>query len=248
MPRLFIIRSSPSLSAVALATALRDEGIRAKKRQRLPRRILAGDAIVSWGAYLPDIPNGVRALNNVPLTGKGREIEALVGQEVPTVEMRRTLPSTGWPPMPDVNGWLPRSAVHHSGDDLLTPPRNPDFWVKHEEIQREFRIHVWNGVSSRVALKVPNREEGQYHPWIRSHSVGWRLDYGQGAHAVRQKHRDVAKAAISALKLDFGAVDVAERPDGSVFVLEVNRAPGLEGRTLEKYVEKVKEWFIDNRE
>ena len=82
----------------------------------------------------------------------------------------------------------------------------------------------------------------QHHPWIRSHSSGWRLDYGEGARTVRQKHRDAAKAAVLALGLDFAAVDVAETRDKRVLVLEVNRAPGLEGVTVAKYVEKIKEW------
>jgi glutathione synthase/RimK-type ligase-like ATP-grasp enzyme len=44
---------------------------------------------------------------------------------------------------------------------------------------------------------------------------------------------------VSALGLDFGAVDVALRKDGVPVVWEVNKAPGLEGGSLKKYAEKL---------
>lgn len=142
--------------------------------------------------------------------------------------------------------WLVRSRHHVGGNDLLYPEDRPvDYWVKREEIVREYRVHSFLGRSIRAGIKVP-RENFQplpVHPWIRSWDAGWRISYdGQ---AIRQRHRDIAHAAVRALGLDFGAVDIGERPDGSLFVLEVNRAPGIEAGTIEAYTRAIRAWAGD---
>ena len=51
-----------------------------------------------------------------------------------------------------------------------------------------------------------------------------------------------AVAAVVALGLDFGAVDVVYNvKEQKAYVLEVNSAPGLSGTTLDKYVEVFKD-------
>ena len=60
---------------------------------------------------------------------------------------------------------------------------------------------------------------------------------------VKQRHRDIAHQAIQALGLQFGAVDIGERADGSLLVLEVNRAAGVEGGTVEAYARAVRRWI-----
>lgn len=228
MPRIFIYRSSPSASGLALAAALREAGFAAKKISRPRRKYRTDDILVGWGdAYA--VPENIRTLNWLRPTGKLTELQTLARAGVETVRFSAVRPE-------DAAGWLPRAYVHHSGNDLLNPPTHPGFWVQKEDMRREFRVHVWDNVSARVALKVPTDDA---HPWIRSHSAGWRLDYGQGAEKVRQRHRDAAKAACEALGLTFGAVDIGETDERGAIVLEVNRAPGLEGRTIDKYVEKV---------
>jgi hypothetical protein len=152
--------------------------------------------------------------------------------------------------------WLPRAANHVGGTDLLAAaplPFSPDYWAKKESITREFRIHSFKGRSIRAGMKIPRDgyqvcEDGllpdignvQAHAWVRSHGGGWRISYD--GDSIRQKHRDLAHAAVAALGLDFGAVDIAERADDSVFVLEVNRAPGIEAGTIDAYARAIREW------
>ena len=137
--------------------------------------------------------------------------------------------------------WLPRLNNHMGGIDLLNPPQNPDYFVKREHLVREFRVHSFAGKSIRAGLKVHREHFANPHPWIRSLEAGWRLSYGGETSPIRQKHRDVAHAAVGALGLAFGAVDLGEREDGSIIVLEVNRAAGLEGGTVEAYANAIRQ-------
>ena len=62
----------------------------------------------------------------------------------------------------------------------------------------------------------------------------------------RQPHRDLAHRACEALGLQFGAVDIGEQVDGSLVVLEVNRAPGLEDGTVARYAGAITRWMQGN--
>lgn len=140
-------------------------------------------------------------------------------------------------PAPQVE-WLGRLRNHVGGGDLLHPPAQPDFYVKKENIVREFRVHSFKGQSIRAGVKRAVGENA--HQWVRSLDAGWKISY-DGV-TVRQAHRDIAHSAVKALGLDFGAVDIAERVDGSLIVLEVNRAPGLDGGTITAYANAVRKW------
>jgi hypothetical protein len=138
--------------------------------------------------------------------------------------------------------WLPRTSDHVGGTDFDGPIQNPDFYAKKETFVKEFRVHSFKGVSIRAGIK---KFTGQGEPagvaaWVRSEKNGWTISYD--GTSVKQKHRDLAHQAIEALGLDFGAVDIGERADGSVVVLEVNRAPGLEGGTVPAYARAITRW------
>lgn len=169
--------------------------------------------------------------------------------------MRNLASKLSTPPMAkNLKNWLPRINTHVGGDDLLDPPGAPNFYAKREEIVKEIRVHSFRGKSIRAGMKklrdgwTLGASEADYdedrqvaHPWVRSYDAGWRISY-DGVSAT-QPERDIAHAAVKALGLQFGAVDVATRPDGSLFVLEVNRAPGLEGGTITAYKEAFTAWF-----
>lgn len=148
--------------------------------------------------------------------------------------------------------WLGRKFNHVGGNDLLNPPATADYYVKKETLVREFRVHSFLGQSIRAGVKIPREgfastpaqaiiAGARCHEWVRSHEGGWRISYdGQ---SVSQRHRDLAHAAIQALGLSFGAVDIGEKGDGSLIVLEVNRAPGLEGGTIGAYASAIQRWI-----
>lgn len=88
----------------------------------------------------------------------------------------------------------------------------------------------------RTAKKVQNRPDA--HPWVRSHRLGWKLSYIGG---ISDLGKQIARNAVRALHLDFGAVDIGIRNNGDPFVLEVNTCPGLEGGTLDMYATNILE-------
>lgn len=146
-------------------------------------------------------------------------------------------------PLPPAQEWLPRSSDHMNGDDLLDPANaRADFWVKKENLAEEIRIHSFAGRSIRAGRKVQKRGAVNPHPWVRSTNAGWTINYA-GFQSTPQQ-REVAHAAVAACGLQFGAVDIGIRPDGSLVVLEVNRAPGLEGSVeVDPYVKAIQGWM-----
>lgn len=144
------------------------------------------------------------------------------------------------PAQPDVT-WLPRLRNHVGGNDLLTPPTRAEFWVKKLDLVREFRVHSFFGRSIRAGLKREREGFPTPHPWIRSHDAGWAIIY-DGV-SSRQAHRNLAHQACEALGLQFGAIDIGEQADGSLVVLEANRAPGLENGTVTRYAGAITRWM-----
>lgn len=139
-----------------------------------------------------------------------------------------------------LEGWLPRTRYHQQGRDF-TPrrPLEPDFWVKRVSADDEWRLHFFRTAKGNIrllrsGLKLP---KGQgYHPWVRSHRLGWKISYIGGAPEALVEE---GRKAIAALNLDFGAVDILQDYHGRGVVLEVNTCPGLEAGTLSRYVEQI---------
>ena len=185
--------------------------------------------VVCWGASYPKgwPTDGFKFLNKDYVGDKLTELCKLRDAGVP-------VPDFGEEPR---SGWLARLLHHREASDLLRDLREGDYYVEYVPCDVEFRIHVVDGVSARAGLKVPRTDDP--HPRFRAWRAGWKITYGGACQRVlTQAVRDVAKAAVRAVGYDFGAVDVVLRRDGRPVVLEVNSAPGLEGRTVEVYAKK----------
>jgi glutathione synthase/RimK-type ligase-like ATP-grasp enzyme len=104
--------------------------------------------------------------------------------------------------------------------------------------KEEYRVHVFSGEVKDVQRKIrdPKREPKNWR--IRNHDNGF--IFARANLDVPEEVLTQAKAAVSALGLDFGAVDVvypAKRK--KAYVLEVNTAPGLAETTLRIYGEEI---------
>lgn len=129
----------------------------------------------------------------------------------------------------------------HSGAGIILAGREEDvpdncpLYVKYIKKKHEYRVHVAFGKVIDVQHKRKRRDyDGDVDYAVRNHHTGWvycREDL-EVSDAVKQS----AIAAVAALGLDFGAVDIIynERYNAH-YVLEVNTAPGLEGTSVENY-------------
>jgi hypothetical protein len=180
----------------------------------------------------------------------GRNTEVIRRCSDLTIAMQTLLRTIG-EPVPTAapsETWVGRLRHHVSGNDLLNPPETPDFWVRKEDLVEEVRVHSFMGRSIRAGRKVPREDmpDPERHPWVRSMDAGWRMSYsGSG---ISQAQRDLAHAACRALNLDFGAVDIGMKADGTLIVLEVNRAPGISDGTADKYAQAIQTWMANPAE
>lgn len=183
--------------------------------------------------------------NRLPTTLQG--INEL-GLALSRVQAAIQIPAPVAPPPVNDGEWLGRRFNHVGGDDLLTPTSSPDYFSKKESFVNEYRVHSFLGRSIRAGKKVhrtPNSEtpfHGTPHPWVRSYDGGWQISYADEM-GIKQAHRDIAHSAVKTLGLSFGAVDIGQLADGTLVVLEVNRASGVEGGTTTAYARAIRRWI-----
>jgi hypothetical protein len=114
--------------------------------------------------------------------------------------------------------------------------KNAPLYTKYFKKAEEYRVHVFGDrvldiQQKRKRQEVPN-EQVDYQ--IRNAAAGW--VFCRNEVECPAAVTDAAVRAVSALGLDFGAVDIGyNRHSGLAAVFEVNTAPGLEGTTLDRY-------------
>ncbi len=108
----------------------------------------------------------------------------------------------------------------------------------------EYRVHVFRDEIVHVQQKkkkIDRPAGGQ--EGVRNHANGWAFCINEIA-PPSPLVLEQAMDAVAALDLDFGAVDiVTEIGSGEPYVLEVNTAFGLEGTTLDKWIEAYKNYL-----
>ncbi len=108
-------------------------------------------------------------------------------------------------------------------------------------LEHEFRVHVFMGKSIRISLKEYITEPD---------CPMWKRDYltRKPPEDFPRKHlRRAAKAAVEAVGLDFGAVDILADAE-QAYVLEVNSAPGLGGSMPRLYAQAIINHFEEGDE
>jgi glutathione synthase/RimK-type ligase-like ATP-grasp enzyme len=110
---------------------------------------------------------------------------------------------------------------------------------------KEYRVHIGSGKLIAISIK----ENGDLHAKNWNHKKGFKFRY------LYQHEWDIevirlAKKAIKALELDFGAVDIMSEPTDislpHAVICEVNTAPALSPYGLSKYVEYFKRAISEN--
>jgi hypothetical protein len=251
MTAIHIWCTRPSDSAIKIRDALRADGIKAYKSKAAPsyattsrflHRVNPGDLWINWGPPPSFAIDSIVEYRNrsspdffpvvcLNTTHYNKRDQLLVLAQA-GVLCPEVYDNPG-------DGRLGRSLKHQGGKDLVAGTGR-DYWTQKIELHHEVRVHVFGDKSIHTGVKVRQPGFPNPHPWIRSHEQGWAIDYSL-AKSVKRDRRDMAKKAITALGLDFGAVDIGISSTGIPVVLEVNTAPGLDsGTSTAVYVEQFK--------
>lgn len=138
----------------------------------------------------------------------------------------------------------------HSGRGIvIMDPEHPDTWevtaqlyTKYIKKKHEYRVHVCRGQvidTQRKGLREEFRGQTDVNYKIRNLANGFVYVRNDG-HVVPQVVLDAGLAAVTALGLDFGAVDVVYNQSTNLaYALEVNTAPGLTGTTITNYANAI---------
>lgn len=133
----------------------------------------------------------------------------------------------------------------HSGDGIIIiEPGQPvppaPLYTKYIFKDKEFRVHVVGSkvIDTQRKIKDPTREVVTWK--VRSHQNGF--IYARNGIVADPSRDQLAVAAVNAVGLHFGAVDIIQDKAGVYYVLEINTAPGLEGQTVERYAQAFRDW------
>jgi glutathione synthase/RimK-type ligase-like ATP-grasp enzyme len=129
--------------------------------------------------------------------------------------------------------------VAESVEELVPAP----LYTKYVKKKKEFRVHVLNGQVIDVQEKRKRKEfTDERNTRIRNVANGY--VFCRDSVVEPTSLRELAISATRALGYNLGAVDIVwnERSD-SLYVLEVNATPGMEGTTLQKYADAIVGWY-----
>lgn len=223
------------------------------KRLKLPHsrfRPRPNDVIVNWGSSTRPFQNA-NYINKPELVNVASSKLASLrkmkeaGVNVPDFTTSRETVA-GW--LANGKRALARTLDRASGGRGIIMCENPSsipqagLYTLYIPKKYEYRVHVWRGQVLDIQQKKKrlNFPEAQFNGQIRNFDRGW--IFARDGVAAPQDVLDQSVAAVRALGLDFGAVDVGyTEKTQKATVYEVNTAPGVEGTTLSKYAAKIKE-------
>lgn len=240
MLRLVIARGS-RITGELLTKMLREKSLKINEGERY------GEATVSYGCRLnTQLP----ALNaNAGGQTKYTELETLraAGVRVPW-----TCLGKHWHRAEEHLPVLARRFNHRGGTDIrlvrtLAGLRawgiKRDFYSEFIPSDREFRVQLYRSAHLGTYEKILTRPAEKKRVVGRNNDNGYSFQLCVGE-AIPRAAVELAKQALTALQLDFGAVDILHGNDGAYYVLEVNTAPGADaGRQwLTSLVDHIATW------
>jgi glutathione synthase/RimK-type ligase-like ATP-grasp enzyme len=130
----------------------------------------------------------------------------------------------------------------HISTTISGIPLDGQLYVAKVDVSREVRVHVMAGKVIDFAQKKKRRGE-EANSDIRSYSNGW--IFAREGVDIPSIIREAAIDAVSALGLDFGAVDIGIDVQGLPKIYEINTAPGVVGTSVTNYANTIiEEWLL----
>jgi len=234
----------PSTGARRLAKTLGIKRLRAIPRIRDGR----GNVIINWGCTQKRFERAIYINQPHNVERAGSKIRSLVRMELHGVQVPESTVNVHI-----AQHWLEEGyqvlarAVDrgHGGIGMRLisqgPLPNVPLYVKYVPKKREYRVHVIGEEVADVQMKRRRNglDDADVNYQIRVAGNGW--VYCRQGMDVPASVRGQAVAAVEALGLDFGAVDIGYTERGRyATVYEVNTAPGLEGETVRIYADNLR--------
>lgn len=107
--------------------------------------------------------------------------------------------------------------------------------------RREYRVHVFDGKVVEIYEKVA-REGTENVRICKAHNCDFKLRDKENCR-LSQADQQMCIDAVNALGLVFAGVDLARDKDQNTFVLEVNSSPALNTLNVERYFERIMEYY-----
>lgn len=249
MAKLYLYPHGASNGADALAEHLKIKKI---KRERSVFKGAKSKIVINWGNAKIDNPEILKCqVINPPeavakCTNKLRFFEEISGKKGVNVPDWTTDSAVAFKWVADGAVVVARTVLNGSSGVgiVIMDKDNPKslvkagLYTKYVPKRDEYRVHVIKGKVSDVQRKALRNgwieEHGQPNYKIRNLDNGF--VYTREGFTAPNCVPAQALAAIEAIGLDFGAVDIIfNEKQNKAYVLEINTAPGLEGTTVENY-------------
>ena len=105
--------------------------------------------------------------------------------------------------------------------------------------RREYRVHVFDGKILEIYEKVPQQEGVTI---FKAHNCRFERRNPENCR-LSQEDQQMCIDAVNALGLTFGGVDILRDKDQNCFICEVNSSPALNSLNIERYFEKIMEYY-----
>jgi glutathione synthase/RimK-type ligase-like ATP-grasp enzyme len=139
----------------------------------------------------------------------------------------------------------------HSGEGIVVANNAAELvdaplYTQYVKKKDEYRIHVFGDAAFFIQRKA-RKLDVENPNWVIRNLEGGFVFVEVAENEVPVDVLTQARAAVKALGLDFGGVDVIwNEREGKAYVLECNTACGLEERTAERYSRQILD-FVENR-
>ncbi len=238
-----------STSAKALAVSLEARRVYSDRNYR-PRE---NHLIVNWGNTSPAAwykHNGLQCLNSpIAVAQASDKLQCLDILDDAGVQIPRYTVTDPADLFEDTSKVFCRTLTRANSGRGIVIAESPEelveapLYTANVGKRTEYRVHVFNNqiidFSQKKKMNDERIEEDEIEfSWaIRSHDNGW--VFARDSVDLPEQVADIACRSTNALGLDFAAVDCYVDTEEVAGVFEINTAPGLEGTTLERYVEAI---------
>lgn len=200
--------------------------------------------VINWGST--DVPRYNRIVNSpeavMIAVNKLKTFNVLENKNIPIVQYTTDRNQAMSWLSGDKIVYCRQQIAGHGGEGILivkdkvSLPNHCPMYTLGIEDSDEYRVHVMFGKVIDVSKKLKPRN-AIVNPHIRNYNNGW--VYGRNDIVIPRSVTTSSLIAVKTLELDFGAVDILHY-NGKPYILEVNTAPGIQGTTLNKYVENLR--------